>query len=242
MFPGISTSEIESLLSRYSVESTVDILSDPKSPVATITVTQPTCTTSVSVTTTSSSTSTVAVAGQSSQLSLPSVYSVPLHASLETILAVHSRNTITQDSPVFIRVDKGVHGNGNTRTQLARLLSVEFYEEEGIDAGAIRLSFFEMLMTEINSQLFEGNPTGRVPKKDWGLSSVFEIAGMMVAHSVLNGGGALPCLLPAIYHGIATGEGTEVPPELMPCVDDFPTALAYVDLLQFVQKVCQSFV
>ena len=257
MFPGIPLSEIDNLLSRYSLESTVEILSESKTSVATdtvvstsITVTQPVCVSSVNVTAVSDASSartTVSVAGQSSQSSPISIFGLPFHASLDTILAVHSCSCIDQSSPVFIKVDKSIlwqravalyKGFKNTRIQLRRALAVEFHDEDGIDAGAIRLSFFELLMSEIDNQLFEGNQTRRVPKKDWGLSSLFEIAGMMVAHSVLNGGPALPCLLPAIYHGISTGDETELPPELMPCVDDFPNSLPYIDLIQFVQKVC----
>lgn len=126
------------------------------------------------------------------------------------------------------------------REELTKALSVEFVGEEGIDAGAIRLSFFELLLAEVNSHLFEGGDCRRIPKRDWGLATLFEIGGVMVAHSLLNGGPGLPCLLPAVYHYLCSPE-IELPPELHPSVDDIPQSLAYQDLVEFVGKVkCSS--
>ena len=151
----------------------------------------PSTTTTVTVATTNTATT---VANHRDRAVLTS--SLPLVLSLETILGVHCRTLNDQRSPLFIRVDKTIlwqraltlyKGFKNDRRLMYRQLSVEFCGEDGIDAGAPRLSFFELLMCEVNKQLFEGFETKRILKKDWGLSPLFEVAGIMVAHSILNG-------------------------------------------------------
>ena len=170
-------------------------------------------------------------------------------APLQSILLTHSFNIFDNETQLHISVDKEnlwsravafYKGMKRNPKRFKRQLVVEFEGEEGVDAGALRSTFFELLIREMDKNLFEGNATRRIPKKDWGLSSVFEIGGMILAHSVLNGGPGFPCLLPAIYHCILTGnvDDSSLPVEMMPSVDDLPQSLAYSDLLDFVEKVC----
>jgi len=67
------------------------------------------------------------------------------------------------------------------------------------------LYLFRACDQRVDQKLFEGDEKRRIPKKDWGLSSLFEIAGMIIASSVLSGGPGFPCLLPAIFYSLLTG-------------------------------------
>ena len=41
-----------------------------------------------------------------------------------------------------------------------------FSDEEGLDAGAIKTEFFELLLKEINLRLFEGQELSQLPVRD----------------------------------------------------------------------------
>ena len=169
-----------------------------------------------------------------------------MDAALETILSVYACPVEDDSSPWFISVArdklwhqavcvyKRIKANPGL---LHRQMSVEFEGEDGVDAGALRLSFSECLMLKLNEELFEGHQEKRLPKKDWGLCPLFEIAGLMVSHSLMNGGPALPCLLPAHYHILYTGNSDSIPLSDLPTVEDIPRSMAYEDLREFVQKV-----
>ncbi len=58
---------------------------------------------------------------------------------------------------------------------------MEFENEDGVDAGAIRGDFFESLIKIVDAQFFEGNEFRRIIKKDIGLETQFEVAGMIIA-------------------------------------------------------------
>ena len=77
-------------------------------------------------------------------------------------------------------------------------LRIEFSGEDGIVAGALRSDFFDSLLHEVNDRLFE-DQYHRVLKKDWDLDQTFHTAGLIIAHSILQGGPAFPCLCPAVF-------------------------------------------
>ncbi len=120
--------------------------------------------------------------------------------------------------------------------RLRETLSVEFSGEEGIDGGALRVDFFEILMKEIDAHLLEGNPVRRLPKKDWGLESTFVLAGTMVAHSLVQGGPGLPILCPAMYYYLVTLD-KDIAMQHFPLASDIPRNLATQDLLELIEKV-----
>ena len=64
--------------------------------------------------------------------------------------------------------------------------------------GAIKNEFFEQLLATVNEKFFEGPVDRCLPKKDWGNKSNLEIAGIIIAHSVTQGGQGFPYLCPAI--------------------------------------------
>ena len=51
---------------------------------------------------------------------------------------------------------------------------VKFVGKEGSDAGGLKITFFEMMIRDVNNGLFEGKEDKRIPKKDWGLEGVME--------------------------------------------------------------------
>lgn len=188
------------------------------------------------------------------QVSLPtanqhiSVEDLPDHATLKEILEAATSMWPTDGDLLNIKVardclwEKSVTLYKRLKIEPEKLkhsVCVEFRGEEGVDGGALQLSFFEMLIFEINNRLFEGHERARVPKKDWDMASMFETAGLMVAHSVLHGGSGMPCLLPAVFAAMCLPEGQPVPPEVLPSVEDIPHSLAYSDLVEFIMKVCQ---
>ena len=114
---------------------------------------------------------------------------------------------------------------------------IEYVDEEGIDAGAIRGDFFEKVITELNQKLFEGNEFSRLPKKDQGMEQLFEIGGMMVAHSVIHGGPSLACINPTIHHYLLTDNIDE---SIMTCplqVDDIPLNAGTFVLITLIKEV-----
>ena len=125
--------------------------------------------------------------------------------SLDTLLMMHSDEMIDANKDVFLTLNHQelwqratcfYKATKNSPEKLGRNLVVVLEEEEGIDAGALRGYFFEQLK-EINECLLEGSIFRRVPK-DSELLCYFELAGRMIAHSVLQGGPSLDCLCPAV--------------------------------------------
>ena len=118
--------------------------------------------------------------------------------------------------------------------QLRRELRIEFEGEEGVDAGALRNEFFEILLREMNELLFEGRENS-LPK-DSNLQRLFECAGIIIAHSVLQGGPGFPCLCAAAVSYLLHLDKERALQEL-PTVDDIPQNAATMGLLDLISSV-----
>ena len=105
--------------------------------------------------------------------------------------------------------------------------------EVGSDAGALRKEFFEDAIMEVISRLFEGEETRKIPKKDISLEMLFEVAGMLVGHSVLNSGPGLPCLSPVIFDYLCYRN----PKQCFPTKEDIPLNIATCELITFIDEV-----
>ena len=127
-------------------------------------------------------------------------------------------------------------GSMKNPNQLRRELRIEFEEEEGIDAGALRNEFYEILLRELNDKLFEGHCRRRLPKKDSNLQRLFETAGVILSHSILQGGPGFPCLCPAAFSYMLHLDKEHALGEL-PTVDDIPKNAATVGLLSLISDV-----
>lgn len=115
-------------------------------------------------------------------------------------------------------------------------LRIEFDGEEGVDAGALRREFFQGLMKEMNDKLFEGALTRRVPKRDSNIENNFQSAGMMIGHSVMQGGPSFPCLCPALFSVLLFGDKDKALEEL-PSVNDIPRNAATFGLISLIEEV-----
>ena len=85
-------------------------------------------------------------------------------------------------------------------------LTVSFNGEDGLDAGAIKAEFFEMLLKEIQQRLFEGSEWSMLPVKDSSKGLLFQLAGIIVSHSIVQGGPSFSALCPAIYFYLADAD------------------------------------
>ena len=93
------------------------------------------------------------------------------------------------------------------KEHLYRRLNVMFEGmENAVDAGALSLEFFADLMRTINNNLFEGNADCRVPQYSWENIYLIKMAGVMVAHSLLQNGPSMPCLAQYVYQFLVSGE------------------------------------
>ena len=173
---------------------------------------------------------------------------LPIQSSLQTILFELAHKTMNHSGELFLKVNKDTLWQQALpfykelkadEIKLHKNINVEFEGEEGSDAGALKVTFFEMLIREVNHELFEGKDDRQIPKKDWGLDGVMEIAGVMVGHSIMCGGPGFDCLHPAYYYMLHSGATTHeaVPSEFIPSVEDIPESLAYCDLLELIQQV-----
>lgn len=92
--------------------------------------------------------------------------------------------------------------------KLRKQLMVSFSEtgEIGADLGALRKEFFEDTLKEMNTRLFDGEKWARVSKKDYNLEVQFEMAGMLVAHSLLQEGPGFSCMSETVYDYIVKGK------------------------------------
>ncbi|XP_066910994.1 uncharacterized protein [Clytia hemisphaerica] len=59
-------------------------------------------------------------------------------------------------------------------------------EEESVDAGALKIEFFELLLVELKNRCLEGDEFSLIPRKSDSVN--FIILGLAIAHSVLHGG------------------------------------------------------
>ena len=116
-------------------------------------------------------------------------------------------------------------------------LYVEYVGQRGLDAGAIRGDFLEKVMAQLDLNLFEGNPARRFPVKDRELEPLFEIAGMIQAHSVIQGGPSLSNLHPVVYAYLMTDNVDESLIEPLQ-VGDIPLNAGTSDLIDLIRKVC----
>lgn len=129
--------------------------------------------------------------------------------SLVAMLTEYARNVTVSDRDFYLTLrrdeiwSKGCQFYKAVKVDKRRLrwnLVVEYETEEGIDAGtAIKGDFFCEFMKQVDHRLFEGSAYRRVPKKDIGLESLFEFAGIMMVHSIVHGGPSFSRMCPLVH-------------------------------------------
>lgn len=117
----------------------------------------------------------------------------------------------------------GLNFYKNSLSDKKRLLQDFHVEFEGEEAGARKLDFFELMLQV---------PTRHIPK-DWALEGMFEIASVIIAHSIIHGEPSFPCLCPAVFDYIKIDRALSGLN-----VKDIPLNAATSPLLQFLEEVC----
>ena len=168
--------------------------------------------------------------------------------SLDTLLVMHAAEVIDANRDTYLTVNRTdlwqratcfYKASKSSPQKLTRNFIVTFEKEEGIDAGALRGSYFEELIQEVNKRLFEGDPFRRVPKKDSELECYFELAGRMIVHSILQGGPTLNCICPAVYISIMLGSIDNAVQEMI--IEDIPLNAGTCGLVDFIHEVSYNF-
>ena len=164
--------------------------------------------------------------------------------SLDALLSSYASTVTEEFCDVWISVEKhhvwqrAVHFYKSAKSHPEKLrgqLAVEYVGQTGLDAGAIRGDFLEKMMIALDSKLFEGNPCRRLPLKGRELEGMFKIAGMMQAHSVLQGGPSLSNLNPVVYGCLMTDSIEQSLTEPLQ-VDDIPLTAGTDDLIRLIQR------
>ena len=88
----------------------------------------------------------------------------------------------------------------------------------------------------VNENFFEGQVDRRLPKKDWGNEHNLEMAGMIIAHSITQGGPGFPYLCPAIVSYMLT-LSSEAAINAIPTASDIPLNLSTTDLIDLLSEV-----
>lgn len=90
--------------------------------------------------------------------------------------------------------------------RLLKSVCVTFQDEPGLDAGAIKAEFFELVFGQIQSRLFEGNEYALLPVRDSSKGLLFKLAGLAIAHSLLQSGPSFHALSPAVYYYLTSAD------------------------------------
>ena len=94
---------------------------------------------------------------------------------------------------------------------LRKKLYVAFQNEEGLDGGAMKVEFFTLTLNEIKARLFEGAERNMVPIKDATKGLLFQLAGVVVSHALLQESSiGFPYLAPHIYSQIVGEKEDEI--------------------------------
>ena len=118
--------------------------------------------------------------------------------------------------------------------KLHKVLTVEYSGEAGANSGSLRREFFEDSLRESSLLLFDGPVDRCIPKKECSLLLLCEVAGMLLAHSILQEGPGMPCFSPRFFNYLVT----PVASDCYPTLQDIPLNLATHELISFIRKVC----
>lgn len=90
-------------------------------------------------------------------------------------------------------------------------LSIEFAGEEGVDGGALSIEFFAKFFEAARSELFEETPKGDlIPKRSGGNLQLFKIFGIVIGHSLLQGGPPFSRLSSWCFYSLARKSDDEI--------------------------------
>ena len=154
--------------------------------------------------------------------------------SLSALLVSHSQQIMDLGDEYLIRTNRSCIWNEarvfykraitTSPEMLRKPLMIEFSGEEGTDAGALLFEFFQAVLRKVDEECFEGSERRRMPRCHWGSAVELEMAGAMIAHSMLQGGPGLPCLHPVVFHSMVSEDLhlTSLEASELPTTDDIP--------------------
>lgn len=87
--------------------------------------------------------------------------------------------------------------------------AVCFEGEDGLDGGAMKAEFFELLLEQIRKRLFEGDEY-LIPVGDSSKGLLLKLAGVIISHSLIHWGPSFSALSPAIYYHIVGADADTV--------------------------------
>ena len=125
----------------------------------------------------------------------------------------------------------------NDVAALGRTFEVTFENEDGLDGGSVKVEFFNMAWEHVTKRLFEGNVKRLVPVKDTTKLFLFRLCGMMVVHTVMQGGPIqkLPQLAPPIISCLLGENTDEVYSQLNK--DDIPLTAATENAHHLIEEL-----
>ena len=100
----------------------------------------------------------------------------------------------------------------NDNAGLRKRLEVSFINEDGLDGGAMKTEFFQLVLGEVTKRLFEGDQMNLLLVKDSRKLFLFRMAGMLMVHVILQDGPlyAIPTLAPSVAESILGGSLEDV--------------------------------
>eukprot|EP00794_Sanderia_malayensis_P002275 gene2275-2615_t len=125
-----------------------------------------------------------------------------INAAIE-VLVYQDRKPDAEDHSLTAIITMMIAKPANELHRLTKKLTVSVEGEAGLDAGAVSAEFFMVLLHQLKKRLFIGVAEQIIPIKDRLKCLLFQLAGMIVAHSMKLGGPAFPCLNTGVYYYIA---------------------------------------
>ncbi|KXJ17089.1 hypothetical protein AC249_AIPGENE19115 [Exaiptasia diaphana] len=136
---------------------------------------------------------------------LPSGHDVPsikdsIGSAVLTTLALLPSKALLPPSQVLL-MSRTLPQNQALLT-FKKKLFVVFKDEDGLDAGAVSREFFHLALQQIKKRLFIGEENRAIPIKDFTKLFLFQVAGMIIVHSIIQKGATFSCLSPSTYYYI----------------------------------------
>eukprot|EP00794_Sanderia_malayensis_P013231 gene13231-14589_t len=123
---------------------------------------------------------------------------------------------------------------------LYKRLTVGFNNEYGIDAGALRIEFFDKFFAFSKAELFESTPKNHlIPKRSGGNIQLFKIVGIAIGHSLLQGGPVFQCLAPWCFAMIAGKDDNYIVTEVSieKFTDSIPLNAGSANVISFLKAL-----
>ena len=155
------------------------------------------------------------------------------HKSTEYEEVVVDRESVWQDALRYYK-RKLQDASG-----LSKSIEIVFKGEDGLDGGAVRSEYFQLVLEEVSKRLFEGDAMNLVPIKDSTKLVLFRLAGMLVVHVIVQDGPlySIPTIAPCVVetalgaqfetvsmhlskHHIPLNASTETLHDLIECIDN----------------------